>query len=291
MGPTEVVGTANKPHPSEPSISTEWEACRHRRVKLASRSRNVPLIRSIQEVCKPVPLFLSRREAGGLVPPDRCRHPTNHFDHLLALGPFDTRAAEHTWPCQKPTPSLSSKASSFARDTRVAYAWERQPTHQSQRAGLAEASTTASPDGTRHRPDGDARCSDTPPPSHKRVLSWLAIAIQGIVRQALTRMRIGWHLVSIEVLWHSSFFMHLLALVSGLLRPSSDGLAISVISVNHGLEGASRSKPRDDSHDQLDRRGFALQPWSLAWLSRSSGRPSSAHEMRNELVEELIVDL
>src|SRR5215469_14720878 len=52
------------------SISTEWEACRHRRVTLASRSRNVPLIRSIQEGFKPLLLFLSRREAGGLVPPD-----------------------------------------------------------------------------------------------------------------------------------------------------------------------------------------------------------------------------
>ncbi len=97
----------------KPRISTEWEACRHRRVKLASRSRNVPLIRSIQEVCKTLPLFQSRREAGGLVPPDRCCHPTNRFDHMLALGPFDTRADEQTWPCQKPTPSLSSLAKSF----------------------------------------------------------------------------------------------------------------------------------------------------------------------------------
>ena len=113
MGPTEVGGTANKPHPSEPSISTEWEACRHRRVTLASRSRNVPVIRSLQEVLKTLPLFLSRREAGGLVPPDRCRHPTNHFDHMLALGPFDTRADEQTWQCQKPTPSFSSMAKSF----------------------------------------------------------------------------------------------------------------------------------------------------------------------------------
>lgn len=95
------------------SISTEWEACRLRRVKLASRSRNVPLIRSIQEVCKTLSLFQSRREAGGLVPPDRCRHPTNHFDHMLALGPFDNRADEQTWPCQKPTPSLSGLAKSF----------------------------------------------------------------------------------------------------------------------------------------------------------------------------------
>ena len=79
------------------------------------------------------------------------------------------------------------------------------------------------------------------------------------------------------VLLHDSFFMHFLAMVSGLLRPSSDGSAISVISVNNGLEGASIRKPRDDSHDQLDRRGFALQTWSLAWLSRSSGRPSSGN--------------
>ena len=85
----------------------------------------------------------SRREAGGLVPPDRCRHPTNHFDHMLALGPFDTRADEQTWPCQKPTPSLSSEAPSFFARTRVEYSWDRQPTHQSQRAVLAEASNTA----------------------------------------------------------------------------------------------------------------------------------------------------
>src|SRR5215472_4171887 len=44
------------------------------------------------------------------------------------------------------------------RETRVAYSWERQPTHQSPRAVRASASNTASPDGTRHRPDGDVRC-------------------------------------------------------------------------------------------------------------------------------------
>jgi len=115
--------------------------------------------------------------------------------------------------------------------------------------------------------------SPTTPPSHKRVLIWRAIAIQGSLRQALTRMRIGLHMLYIEVLLHYSFFMHFLALVSGLLRPSSDGSAISVISVNNSLEGASIRKPREDYHDQLDRRGFALQTWSLAWLSRSSGRP------------------
>jgi hypothetical protein len=32
---------------------------------------------------------------------------------MLALGPFDNRADEQTWPCQKPTPSLSSLAKSF----------------------------------------------------------------------------------------------------------------------------------------------------------------------------------
>ena len=57
--------------------------------------------------------------------------------------------------------------------------------------------------------------------------------------------------------------MHFLAMVSGLLRPSSDGSFIKVISVNNDLEGASIRKPRDDYHDQLDRRGFALQTWSL----------------------------
>ena len=107
--------------------------------------------------------------------------------------------------------------------------------------------------------------SPTTPPSHKRVLIWRAIAIQGILRQALTRMRIGLHMLYIEVLLHDSFFMHFLALVSGLLRPSSDGSGVKVIRVNNGLEGASIRKPRDDSHDQLDRRGFALQTWSLAW--------------------------
>jgi len=66
-------------------------------------------------------------------------------------------------------------------------------------------------------------------------------------------MRIGLHLWSIEVLVHYSFFMHFLAMVSGLLRPSSDGSAISVISVNNGLEGASIRKQRSDYHDQLDR--------------------------------------
>ena len=88
--------------------------------------------------------------------------------------------------------------------------------------------------------------SPTTGPSHKRVLIWRAIALQGIVRQALTRMRIGLHLVYIEVLVHSSFFMHFLALVSGLLRPSSDGSAISVISVNTGVVWASRRKQRSD---------------------------------------------
>ena len=39
------------------SISPEWQACRHRRVKLASRSRNVPLIRSRKEGWKTVPRF------------------------------------------------------------------------------------------------------------------------------------------------------------------------------------------------------------------------------------------
>jgi hypothetical protein len=67
--------------------------------------------------------------------------------------------------------------------------------------------------------------SPTTPPSHKRVLIWRAIAIQGILRQALTRMRIGLHMLYIEVLLHDSFFMHFLALVSGLLRPWSDGSA------------------------------------------------------------------
>lgn len=52
---------------------------------------------------------------------------------------------------------------------------------------------------------------------------------------------------------HYSFFMHFLAMVSGLLRPSSDGSFIKVISVNNGLERASMRKPRDDYHDQLDR--------------------------------------
>jgi hypothetical protein len=37
--------------------------------------------------------------------------------------------------------------------------------------------------------------SPTTPPSHKRVLIWRAIAIQGILRQALTRMRIGLHML------------------------------------------------------------------------------------------------
>jgi hypothetical protein len=54
-------------------------------------------------------------------------------------------------------------------------------------------------------------------------------------------------------------------MVSGLLRPSSDGSFIKVISVNNGLEGASIRKQRSDYHDQLDRRGFALQTWSLVW--------------------------
>ena len=151
---------------------------------------------------------------------------------------------------------LVERGSELFRETRVEYFWDKQPTHQSQRAVLAEASNTASPDGTRHRPEGDARCSDTTPPSHKRVLIWRAIAIQGILRQALTRMRIGLHMLSIEVLLHYSFFMHFLALVSGLLRPSSDGSGVKVISVNNGLEGASIRKPRDDYHDQLDRRGL-----------------------------------
>jgi hypothetical protein len=53
---------------------------------------------------------------------------------------------------------LVERGSELFRETRVEYSWDKQPTHQSQRAVLAEASNTASPDGTRHRPDGDARC-------------------------------------------------------------------------------------------------------------------------------------
>ena len=52
---------------------------------------------------------------------------------------------------------------------------------------------------------------------------------------------------------HYSFFMHFLSMVSDLLLVASDGSAISVISVNNGLEGASISQQRDDYHDQLDR--------------------------------------
>jgi hypothetical protein len=167
------------------SISTEWEACRHRRVKLASRSRNVPLIRSIKEVCKTLPLFQSRREAGGLVPPDRCRHPTNHFDYMLALGPFDNRADEQTWPCQKPTPSLSSEAPSFfAKHASNTLGIGSPPISHNEQFLQRQATLLHQMEqGIGQMAMRDA--SPTTPPSHKRVLIWRAIAIQGIKTRKL----------------------------------------------------------------------------------------------------------
>jgi len=184
---------------------------------------------------------------------------------MLALGPFDTRADEQTWQCQKPTPSFSSMAKSFfAKHASHTLGRGSPPiSHHEQFEHRQATLLHQMEQGIGQMAMCDA--SSTPPPSHKRVLIWRAITIQGILLQALTKMRIGLHMVYIEVLVHSSFFLHFLARVSGLLRPSSDGSAISVINVNTGLEGASRRKPRDDYHDQLDRRGFALQTWSLAW--------------------------
>ncbi len=82
------------------------------------------------------------------------------------------------------------------RETRVEYSWDKQPTHQSQRAGLAEASNTASPDGTRHRPDGDARCvshNSAEPQARLDLESHRDPGDQDA--QALTRMRIGLHML------------------------------------------------------------------------------------------------
>jgi hypothetical protein len=70
------------------------------------------LIRSIKEVFKTLPRFRRGEKLEGSFL-QTLSHPTNHFDHMLALGPFDNRADEQTWPCQKPTPSLSSLAKSF----------------------------------------------------------------------------------------------------------------------------------------------------------------------------------
>ena len=145
------------------------------------------------------------------------------------------------------------------RQTRVEYAWDKQPTHQSQRAVLAEASNTASPDGTRHRPDGDVRCIFHTSAEPQARLDLESHRDPGDLTASFDPDFIALHRWYIEVLVHSSFFMHFLALVSGLLRPSSDGSAISVISVNNGLEGASIRKQRSDSHDQLDRRSW-LRP-------------------------------
>lgn len=168
------------------SISTEWEACRHRRVKLASRSRNVPLIRSIKEVCKTLPLFQSRREAGGLVPPDRCRHPTNHFDHMLALGPFDTRADEQTWPCvaRRHRPCRARlRAFSRAHASNTLGIGSPPISHNEQFLQRQATLLNQMEQGIGQMAMRDA--SPTTPPSHKRVLIWRAIAIQGIKTRKL----------------------------------------------------------------------------------------------------------
>ncbi len=140
---------------------------------------------------------------------------------MLALGPCDNRADEQTWPCQKPTPSLSSEAPSFfAKHASNTLGIGSPPiSHNEQFLQRQATLLNQMEQGIGEMSMRDA--SPTTPPSHKRVLIWRAIAIQGILRQALTRMRIGLHMVYIEVLLHSSFFMHVLALVSGLLRPSS----------------------------------------------------------------------
>ena len=62
-------------------------------------------------------------------------------------------------------------------------------------------------------------------------------------------------------------------MVCGVLRPSSDGSFIKVISVKNGLEGPSIRKPRDDYHDQLDRLAKPFKHGPLPGDSRSSGRP------------------
>src|SRR5260370_31102352 len=70
----------------------------------------------------------------------------------------------------------------FFRETRVEYSGDKQPTHQSR--GKQHFLARWKKASARWR----FRCSDTTPPSHKRVLIWRAIAIQGILRQALTRI-------------------------------------------------------------------------------------------------------
>src|SRR6266568_3202526 len=89
------------------------------------------------------------------------------------------------------------------RETRVEYSWDRQPTHQSRASSSYRGRATLlhqMEQGIGQMAMRDA--SPTTPPSHNRVLIWRAIAMQGILRQALTRMRIDLHMLYIEVLLH-----------------------------------------------------------------------------------------
>ena len=167
------------------SISTEWEACRHRRVKLASRSRNVPLIRSIQEVCKTVPRFRrGQKLEGSFLQTDAAIRRTTSTTclHSVRLIPVPMSKPGHARSRHRPC-RARLRAFSRAHASNTLGIGSPPISHNEQFLQRQATLLHQMEQGIGQKAMRDA--SPTTPPSHKRVLIWRAIAIQGIKTRKL----------------------------------------------------------------------------------------------------------